>query len=137
MFWVVLPIVCLLALGVGVHRLARHAYTTPAGTRGTYLVTSHNCQRQLCITGGTFTSSDGRLVVRDLLGDYRWKLGTRHNAVYDADAADVIPLPAHWDPSPTVLGMAGGAVFLGMWAWCLARTVRRPRGSVGEYPPTR
>lgn len=130
-FWMIVPILCLAALAAGSYRFARHVDNVPPGTRGSYLVTTHSCQRQLCITGGTFTSSDGKLTVPDLLGDYRWKLGTKYGAVYDADRADVIPLPAHWDPSSTVLGMAGGLTFLVLWGWCLVRArdrslVRQP-----------
>jgi hypothetical protein len=134
-FWVVLPVLCVITLGVGVDHLARHVNNVPSGTRGSYLVTSRSCDQQLCITAGTFSSTDGRIVEPNLLGDYRWQLGQKYGVVYNVNAAEVIRLPAHWDPSATVIGMAGAAGFLGLWVWCL-RAVRRarrtPPGSAAE-----
>src|SRR6266571_458096 len=97
------------------------------GERGSFLVTTHTCQQRLCITGGTFTSDDKRVVARDLLGIYRWKLGTRHRVVYNADTSDVIPLPAHWDPTAAALGVAGATTLIGLWTWCLRGAIRRAR----------
>jgi hypothetical protein len=127
LFWTVLPVVCLVTIGLGVDRLVSHVNHNPAGVRGNFLVTTHNCQQQLCISGGTFTSDDRRVVAHDLLGIYRWKLGTRHRAVYNADTSDVIPLPAHWDPTAAALGVAGAATLLLLWAWCLRGAIRRAR----------
>jgi hypothetical protein len=127
LFWAVLPIICLLAIGLGVDRLVSHINHVPSGVRGNFLVTTHTCQQRLCITGGTFTSDDKRVVARDLLGIYRWKLGTRHRVVYNADTSDVIPLPAHWDPTAAALGVAGATTLIGLWAWCLRGAIRRAR----------
>ena len=74
-FWFGIPVLCLVMLGLGVDHLARHVNNVPAGARGTYVVTSHSCQEHLCITAGTFTSTNGRIVEPNLLGDYRWKPG--------------------------------------------------------------
>ena len=125
LFWVVLPVLCLLMLWQGSHQLATRIHHAPPGTRGDFVVTTHNCQQKLCITGGTFTSDDKKLVAKDLLGVYRWPLGTKHRVVYNIDAADVIPLPAQWDSTSAVLGITGATVLLGIWGWCLRGAIRR------------
>ncbi len=127
LFWLALPLICLLTMAVGIDRLVSHINHVPSGVRGTFLVTTHNCQQQLCITGGTFTSDSKKVVASDLLGVYRWKLGTKHRVVFNADAADVIPLPAHWDPTAAALGVVGAFTLLALWAWCLAGAFRRTR----------
>lgn len=127
LFWAVLPVICLVMIGLGVDRLVSHINHVPSGVRGNFLVTTHNCQQRLCITGGTFTSDDKSVEARDLLGIYRWKLGTRHRVVYNADTSDVIPLPAHWDPTAAALGVAGATTLIGLWAWCLRGAIRRAR----------
>jgi hypothetical protein len=127
LFWVALPVLSVLMVWQGANQLATHVHHTPPGTRGQFVVTTHNCQQKLCITGGTFTSDNGKLVAKDLLGVYRWKLGTKHRVVYNLDAADVIPLPAGWDPTSAVLGIVGAGVLLGVWGWFLRGEVRRVR----------
>jgi hypothetical protein len=131
LFWLGLPVLCLFALGLGIDHLARHVNNVPAGIRGKYVVTSHSCQEHLCITAGTFTSTDGRIVEPNLLGDYRWKPGIEYGVVYNGNAAEVIGLPAHWDPSATLIGMAGAASALVLWGCCLRGVLRRRRA-----PPT-
>jgi hypothetical protein len=127
LFWIVLPVVCIYTITAGANRLASHVNHIPSGVRGTFVVTTHNCQQELCITGGTFTSNDKSVVARDLLGPYRWKLGTSHKVVYSLDAADVIQLPAHWDPTGSVLGIAGSMTLLAVWGSCLRAALRRRR----------
>jgi len=127
-FWVFLPLACVATLTVGSVNLATKIDRVPAGIVGTYQVTSHSCHQELCITGGTFTSVDGHVVVTDLFGSYSWQLGTTHKAIYNDDAADVIPLPGRWDPTATILGLAGALGFLGVWAWCLRGARRRRSG---------
>ncbi len=124
-FWVVLPALCVSVLIVGSDHLARRLNNIPPGTRGSYLVTSHSCSEEVCITGGTFTSADGQLVETDLLGVYSWKNGETHAVVYNSDSVDVIPLPAHWDPTATYVGMTGALGFIGLWLWCLIGSTRR------------
>jgi hypothetical protein len=133
LFWFGLPVLCLVALGLGIDHLARHVNNVPAGIRGKYVVTSHSCQEHLCITAGTFTSTDGRIVEPNLLGDYRWKPGIDYGVVYNGNAAEVISLPAHWDPSATLVGMAGAISALALWGWCLRGAVRH-RGLARAKP---
>jgi hypothetical protein len=123
-FWVVLPVLCLVGLGLGIDRLAVRLDDTPAGAKGTFVVSSRNCQQLLCITTGTFTSDNGQLVARNLLGDYRWTFDTDYRVVYDGSAADVIPLPAVWDPTSTVVGMAAALGLLGIWGYSGRRWLR-------------
>jgi hypothetical protein len=130
LFWVALPVLCVWMLWHGSQQLATRIHHAPPGTRGDFVVTTHNCQQKLCITGGTFTSDDKKVVAKNLLGVYRWKLGTTHRVVYNLDAADVIPLPAQWDPTAAVLGITGATVLLGIWGWCLRGAVRRARAPV-------
>lgn len=127
LFWIALPVVCLTTIALSAGKLASHVNNVPAGIRGTFVVTTHNCQQQLCITGGTFTSDDKSVVARDLLGIYAWTLGTSHRVVYNLDAADVIPLPAHWDPTGAALGIVGALVLLVLWALLLRTALRRAR----------
>jgi hypothetical protein len=124
LFWVGVPVVCVLMLWQGATQLASRSHHAAPGMRGDFVVTMHNCQQRLCITGGTFTSDDKTLVARDLLGLYQWKLGSVHRVVYNRDAADVIPLPADWDLTGAVLGIAGALVLLGIWGWSV-RAVHR------------
>ena len=120
LFWLIMPALCVVFLGFGIDQLVRHVNNVPAGTRGYFEVTSRSCHGQLCLTAGTFASTDGKLVVPNLLGDYRWHPGIRYGAVYDTNAAEVIPIPS-WDPGPTVLGMVGAAGYLTLWGWSLRR----------------
>jgi hypothetical protein len=125
MFWVVLPGLCALMLVLGTQKLSTHLNNVPPGTMGTYKVTSHSCDGDVCVTGGTFTSNDGRLTEKNLLGVYSWQDGEVHRAIYDVASIDVIPLPSHWDPTATAVGMAGALGFLVLWSVCLYGAVRR------------
>ncbi len=127
-FWFLLPALCVLAFGLGADRLARHVDSTPSGSKGSFVVTSHNCQRDLCITSGTFTSDDGTIVERGLVGDYRWNLRKTYRVVYEGNADDVVPLGASWDPASTIVAMSGAVGFLALWGWCVRS--RRAGGSV-------
>src|SRR5450432_1649773 len=77
-FWLCLPVLCLLMLVFGTQKLSTHLNNVPPGTLGTYRVTSHSCNGEVCVTGGTFTSADGRLVQKNLLGVYSWQDGELH-----------------------------------------------------------
>jgi hypothetical protein len=86
------------------------------------------------VTRGTFVSSDGGLLATDQLGPYSWTLGQAHKVIYDSSSADVIPLPAHWDPTATVIGMAGALLAIAIWSWCLFHAVRRRLPATDELP---
>lgn len=125
LFWVGVPIVCMLMLWQGATQLATRSHRAAPGVRGDFVVTMHNCQQKLCTTRGTFTSDDKTVVAKDLLGLYQWKLlGSTHRVVYNVNDADVIPLPADWDLTGAVLGIVGALVLLGIWGWSI-RAVRR------------
>ena len=124
LFWVGVPVICALMLWQGSTQLATRSHDTPPGTRGNFVVTMHNCEQKLCITTGTFTSDDNTLDAKNLLGLSQWKVGSVHRVVYSVDAAEVTPLPADWDLTGAVLGIAGALVLLGIWGWSV-RTVRR------------
>jgi hypothetical protein len=124
-FWVFLPALCLLMLVFGTQKLSTHLNNVPPGTMGTYRVTSHSCNGEVCVTGGTFMSADGRLVQKNLLGVYSWQDGEVHKAIYDSASVDVIPLPSHWDPTATIAGMAGALGFLILWSVFLYGAIRR------------
>jgi hypothetical protein len=125
LFWIVLPALCVLWLVLGAQKLSTHLNNVPAGTLGTYTVTSHSCNGEVCVTGGTFKSADGRLVQKNLLGVYSWEDGEVHKAIYDSTSVDVIPLPSHWDPTATVTGMAGALGFVVLWSVFLYGAIRR------------
>jgi hypothetical protein len=123
--WLILPALCVLMLVFGTQKLSKHLNNVPPGTMGTYKVTSHSCNGDVCVTGGTFMSTDGRLVEKNLLGVYSWQDGEVHKAIYDSESVDVIPLPSHWDPTATIAGMAGAFGFLVIWCWFLYSAMRR------------
>jgi hypothetical protein len=126
-FWILLPLLCVATLIIGSVNLVTKIDRVPAGILGSYQVTSHSCHQELCITGGTFTSTTGNVVETNLFGSYEWQLGTAHPAIYNDDAADVIPLPGRWDPTATILGMTGALAFIAVWGWCLLAHRRRRR----------
>jgi hypothetical protein len=124
-FWLILPVLCVLMLVFGTEKLSTHLNNVPPGTLGIYKVTSHSCSGEVCVTGGTFMSADGKLVEKNLLGVYSWQDGEVQKAIYDSTSVDVIPLPTHWDPTATVVGMAGALGFVVLWSVCLYGAVRR------------
>ena len=137
-FWIAIPGFCAYWLFSGVVQFATHIDNVPAGIRGVFTVTSPGYSREgFCVSVGTFTSTDGDLVERNQPGDCSWQKGERHNVVYDSTGGHIIPLPAHWDATATVMGMAGGVCAVGLWGFCLYGSVtRRVRESEGEAVPT-
>jgi hypothetical protein len=134
LFWIVVPLFCLVSLGFGIERIVGHVVVVPSGLRGTYEVTNHSCSGPLCISTGTFTSTDGTVIVPGLLGDYRWQPGRSYKVLYSANSVEVTPLP-RWDPSPTLLGLAGSIGYLAIWGWFFTRRRRRPRSGAGAADP--
>jgi hypothetical protein len=133
-FWFALPVLCAVMIVVGTSRTIAHLHNMPPGTLGTYLVTAHSCSGEICVTGGTFTSADGRLVETNLLGVYSWQDGETHKAIYDSDSIEVIPLPAHWDPTALIIGMVGALGFLVLWSTFLYGAIRRRVARRARFP---
>jgi hypothetical protein len=123
LFWVVIPVLCLVSLAVGTDQLARHFETIPAGSRGTFQVTARTCDAGQCVSTGTFTSSDRTVVLPDLTGNHRWLPGRRYTVVYDPNSGQILPRPGPWEPSATIIGLAGALAFLALWGWCLRSRV--------------
>lgn len=139
-FWVVLPLIAVVTVVQAVQDYSAHVNRRPPGTSGTFLVTNRTCFGNVCQTAGTFVSDDGTLTEPNLLGDYRWKVGGRYRTAYQAGTG-IIALAARWDPTGDVLGIAGGSVFLGMWAFFLltwlVRLRRRRRPQPARTAATR
>ncbi|SOD75129.1 hypothetical protein SAMN05892883_4334 [Jatrophihabitans sp. GAS493] len=126
-FWVAAPLLCLYAALIGVQQLAHNLNDKAVGIPGTFTATSHNCQQQLCITSGTFTSDDARLVEPDLIGDFRWPVGSTSRAVYNAGSGEITGIADVWDPTPTLVGLAGSTIFLILWGYLVVVSRRRRR----------
>jgi hypothetical protein len=126
LFWVVFPLLCVVAITLSVSAIAQHAGSEPSGIRGTY-VANRTCLRSICLVGGTFVSDDGTVRVTSLLGDPRWATGTTHRVVYDGTSAEVIAI-GQWDPTPSVLAAAGALTYLGVVGYLMV-AVRRTRRS--------
>ncbi|SDJ01186.1 hypothetical protein SAMN05444157_1272 [Frankineae bacterium MT45] len=135
-FWVAAPLFCLYAVLIGVPQLAHNYNDKAVGITGTFTATSHNCQQQLCITSGTFTSDDKRLVEPDLIGDFRWPVGSTSRAAYNAGSGEITGIADVWDPTPTLVGVAGSAVFLSLWGYLVVVTRRRRRGEASVVTPS-
>jgi len=123
-FWVLAPLACLAALGIGGNRLAIHLDARPFGDLGSFVVTEHGCAGGRCDTYGTFTSDDGATEVYGLEADNKWLLGEVHRVSYAEGSTGVAPLWPGWDPTPTAVGMAGAFVFLVAWAVLLRAATR-------------
>jgi hypothetical protein len=127
-FWLGVPLFCLFVLVLGTDRLLRNVDNAPAGIPGSFVVTQHGCPNAICISGGTFHSADGNLTVYNLPASFTWATGDRHTVFYDASTGEVIPLPATWDATATVIGMGGAVLFLVLWGVLLYSSVRRRVG---------
>lgn len=124
LFWFALPILAGIALAGSVNTFVDRFSAQPVGTKGNYAAQLRSCQGNVCQIAGTFTSDDGRSVVRSVLGDYRWKVGEVHRVVLNPNA-EIIALPARWNPVATVVGGVAAAVFLGIWAWFVMAAIRQ------------
>lgn len=132
LFWIVVPVLCVLVLLVTGSNFAHNINRQPTGIRGTFTVTDRTCFGNVCQNAGTFRSDDGRTRQDNLLGDYRWKIGETHRAVLGRESG-VIALPSRWIPSATVYAALGAVVLLGFWAWAWAS--ERGRRRVRPGPP--
>jgi hypothetical protein len=124
LFWVVFPLLCVLALWFSVSGIVGHLGNQPDGVKGNY-VAERACSRGICLVGGTFISDDKTLKVTSLLGDPRWADGSEHRVVYDGKSAEVLALSA-WDPTTSAIAGLGAVTYLAVVGW-LARAVRRNR----------
>lgn len=136
-FWVVLPLLALAVVIAASATFATRVNAQPVGVRGTFVADLRSCTGNVCQVAGTFTSDDGRLVVRNVLGDYRLRTGQRRSVVLNPQA-EIISLPARWNPTATVAGLVGGLVVLGGWAWFAVGAARaRRRGIPAPIRPDR
>jgi hypothetical protein len=130
LFWVVIPVLCLVSLAIGTDQFTRHFDNIPAGTRGTFQVVARTCDGGPCVSTGTFTALDRSVVVPDAVGDHRWLVGRQYNAVYDPTSGKILARPGNWDPSATIIGMVGALGFLALVGWCLgSRVVKASAGN--------
>ena len=126
LFWVVVPVLCLVSLGLGIGQLATHRTHTPPGVHGTFFVTERDCRLGPCGTVGNFSADDQTVLLSHVIGNDEWLAGRTYGAIYNAKTGRVGGLPGTCDPSPSAIGMAGALVYLCVWAWCL-QTRRRAR----------
>lgn len=135
MFWFALPAIAVVTIISAVGTFAHRINAQPSGIEGTYVATLPSCYAGVCQIAGTFTSDDKFYVVRNVLGDSRWKVGEEHRVVLNP-YSEIIALPAQWNPVATVVGATGSALFLLVWAWFVI-AVFRHRGSVRDQPGRR
>jgi hypothetical protein len=129
LFWIVLPVLAIVAVVSASLTFAHRIDRQPVGTAGTFVATLRSCDGNVCQIAGTFTSDDQTLVVRGVLGDYRWKIGERHRVVLNP-SSEVIALPASWSPVATVVGGSAAALFLIGWLALVAGALGRHRRRV-------
>jgi hypothetical protein len=138
MFWFALPAIAIVTIISAVGTFAHRINAQPRGIEGTYVASLRSCQGNVCQIAGTFTSDDKFYVVRNVLGDYRWKVGESHRVVLNP-YSEIIALPAQWNPVATVVGASGSFLFLVVWAWYVfgmfrKRATRRNPGWRGPRP---
>ncbi|MHA3701699.1 hypothetical protein ACXR2U_05900 [Jatrophihabitans sp. YIM 134969] len=130
-FWIVLPALCVTGIVLGVATWTEHAHRQVPGIPGTFLVDNRSCGGTVCLATGTFTSTDGNLVIGPLTGVAGWTQDSAHTVVYDPSTPDVIvPLPTRWNPTAAIASLTGATVLLLAWGW-LAFGGRRPHPAPG------
>lgn len=134
LFWIVLPILAVVAVVVASVDFSHRINAQPLGTTGTYVAQIRSCQGNVCQIAGTFTSDDNHLVVRNVLGDYRWKVGEKHPVVLNTQS-EIISPAARWNPVATVVGGAAAVIYLSVWAWFAGSAIRRRRGNQSPGSP--
>jgi len=133
-FWVAAPLFCLYVIWVGIGQLVNNVNGQIPGIPGSFAAVSHNCQDQLCVTSGTFTSDDGRLVEHNLIGDYRWPLGSISPAVYNTSSGEILGVAPPWDPTSTLTGLVGAFAFVLIWLYVFAMTARDREAKSARLP---
>ena len=126
LFWVVFPVLCLVALALSTSGIVQHVGNQPSGIHGTYTA-NRSCSRGICLVGGTFVSDDRKIRVTSLLGDPRWADGTVHQVVWDGIGVEVVGI-GQWDPTPSTMAGVGALGYLtvvGYFALAARRGRRR------------
>lgn len=126
LFWVVFPLLCVLAVYTSASNVAHHIGRKPAGIRGTFVVQPRTCTQGICSFGGLFTSDDRSIENLPLLGDPRWRADEVHQVTYDPKSVEVAALPGHWNPTPSVIAAIGAAGYLAIVGYLAREQRRRP-----------
>ena len=100
LFWVVFPLLCIVAIQTSVSNVADHLGNKPTGIRGSFVVQPRSCSQGFCSFGGLFTSDDHTIKNLPLLGDPRWHTADVLRVTYDPRSVEVTALPGHWDSDP-------------------------------------
>lgn len=134
LFWIVVPVLCVTGIVLGVTTWTVHAHRQVPGIPGTFVVDNRSCGGSVCLATGTFTSTDGNLVLGPLTGVAGWTQDSQHAVVYDPSSPDVIVTrPARWNPTAAITALTGGVVLLAVWGW-LVLGARRPHSSTTTGP---
>jgi hypothetical protein len=112
LFWVVFPLLCIVAIQTSVSNVADHLGKKPTGIRGSFVVQPRSCSQGFCSFGGLFTSDDHTIKNLPLLGDPRWHTADVLRVTYDPRSVEVTALPGHWDPTPSVMAAIGALTYL-------------------------
>lgn len=136
LFWVVFPLLCIATLQTSVTSTVHHLGSKPVGIRGTFVVQPRSCSQGFCSFGGLFSSDDGTIKNLPLLGDPRWRTAEVRKVTYDPRSVEVSALPAHWNPTPTVMAVIGALGYLGTIGYFLRQRRRsnQQRGPTGAEP---
>ncbi len=126
LFWVIFPLLCVGSIYISAENFAHHVGKKPIGYHGTFVVQPRSCNQGFCSFGGLFTSDDRKIVNLPLIGDPRWQPGEVKQVTYDPTGVEVIPLPGHWDPTPSVVAILGSLTYLVMVGYFF-RAERRAR----------
>jgi hypothetical protein len=126
LFWVVFPLLCVAAIAQAALNISHHIGKKPDGVLGTFVVAPRSCNNGICSFGGEFTSDDGTIKNLPLLGDPRWQAQDVHRVTWNRDQVDVTALPAHWDPTASVVAVVGAVTYLGL-AGYLVQGARRDK----------
>jgi hypothetical protein len=117
LFWIVFPAISIAAIALAVIGLSDHLGQHYAAVPGKFTVTTRGCHEHVCSVTGTFVGNDGVLVAADVPGDPRWNSGESHQAFYDIGSGEVRAKVERWDPSTSVLSIAGGTTYLAVVGW--------------------
>jgi hypothetical protein len=132
-FWLVVPALCVVGIVLSVVTWTQHAHEQVPGIPGTFVVQNRSCGGSICQLTGTFSSTDGVLVLDNLTGLAGWDQNSKHDVVYDPSSPNaIVPLGDRWNPTAAIAALTGAGVLLLAWGW-LAFGARRP-GAPGVVP---